>query len=205
MANARTDWDSRIGRRVTLRDLHILSFVVRWGSMSKAATHLSTTQSVVSDAIANLETAIGTRLLDRSVRGVEPTIYAKTLVKRINVVFDELREGIRDIEALADSTAGEVRIACPEFLAGGLIPDVVDGFSRRYPNIVCQVVEADATTLEFRQLQERSVDLMVARVPAAFSDDDLNIEILFEDPHVVVVGAKSPWSKSRNVTLTDLA
>ena len=205
MTKLRTDWDSRIGRRVTLRDLHILSFVVRWGSMAKAATHLSTTQSVVSDAIANLETALGVRLLDRSTRGVEPTIYAKTLLKRVNVVFDELREGVRDIEALADSTAGEVRIACPEFLAGGLIPDAVDGFSRRYPDIVCQVVEADATTLEFRQLQERIVDLMVARVPAAFSDDDLSIEILFDDPHVVVVGAKNPWMKRRNVSLADLA
>jgi DNA-binding transcriptional LysR family regulator len=205
MTKARTDWDCRIGRRVTLRDLHVLSFAVRWGSMAKAATHLSTTQSVVSDAIANLETALGTRLLDRSARGVEPTIYAKALLKRINVVFDELREGIRDIEALTDSTTGEVRIACPEFLAGGLIPDVVDGFSRRYPDIVCQVVEADAATLEFRQLQERSVDLMVARVPPAHSDDDLNIEVLFDDPHVVVAGAKSPWMKRRKVTLADLA
>ena len=35
--------------------------------------------------------------------------------------------------------------------------------------------------MEFRQLQERSVDLMVARIPTAFSDDDLNIEVLFDD------------------------
>ena len=201
----RADWDSRIGRRITLRDLHILSFVVRSGSMARAAAHLSTTQSVVSDAIANLESALDVRLLDRSAKGVEPTIYAKTLLKRSNVVFDELREGIKDIEALADSTTGEVRIACPEFLAGGLIPDAVDGFSRRYPNIVCDIVEADATTLEFRQLQERSVDLMVARIPTAFSDDDLNIEVLFDDPHVVVGGAKSPWVNRRNVSLADLA
>jgi DNA-binding transcriptional LysR family regulator len=173
--------------------------------MAKAAVHLSTTQSVVSDAIANLESALGVRLLDRSAKGVEPTIYAKTLLKRSNVVFDELREGVKDIEALADSTTGEVRVACPEFLAGGLIPDAVDGFSRRYPDIVCEVVEADATTLEFRQLQERSVDLMVARIPTAFSDDGLNIEVLFDDPHVVVVGAKSPWQNRRNVTLADLA
>ena len=97
-----------------------------------------------------------------------------------------------------------MRIACSEFLAGGLISDVIDGFSRRYPDIVCQVAEVDATTLEFRQLQERSVDLMVARVPTAYSDDHLNIEVLFDDPHVVVVGAKSPWIKRRNVTLADL-
>ena len=131
MAMVRTDWDSRIGRRITLRDLHILSFTVRFGSMAKAATQLATTQSVVSDAIANLESALGVRLLDRSAKGIEPTIYAKTLLKRSNIVFDELREGVKDIEALADSTTGEVRIACPEFLAGGLMPDVVDRFSRR--------------------------------------------------------------------------
>ena len=205
MAKARTDWDSRIGRRLTLRDLHVLSSVVRWGSMAKAAAHLSTTQSVVSDSIAGLESALGVRLLDRSAKGVEPTVYATTLLKRTDVVFDELRAGVKDIEALAQSTAGEVRIACPEFLAGGLIPDVVDGFSRLYPDIVCRVADADSTTLEFRQLQERSVDLMVARIPASFSDDDLAVEILFDDPHVIVAGAGSPWSGRRNVSLADLA
>jgi len=205
MAKARTDWDSRIGRRLTLRDLHILSSVARWGSMAKAAAHLSTTQSVVSDAIANLESALGVRLLDRSAKGVEPTVYAKTLLRRTDVVFDELRAGVKDIEALAESTAGEVRIACPEFLAGGLIPDAVDGFSRLYPEIVCRVTDADSTTLEFRQLQERSVDLMVARIPASFTDDDLSVEILFDDPHVVVAGTGSAWAGRRNVTLADLA
>jgi DNA-binding transcriptional LysR family regulator len=203
MTNAR-DWDGRIGRRITLRDLHILSFVVRWGSMAKAARHLSTTQSVVSDAIANLESALGVRLLDRSAKGVEATIYAKALLKRSTIVFDELRDAVKEIEALAGSTTGEVRIACPEFLAGGLIPHAIDAFSRRYPDIVCEAVEADATTMEFRQLQERSVDLMVARIPTGFSDDDFHIEVLFDDPHVVVVGAKSPWANRRNVALADL-
>src|SRR3569832_277390 len=205
MTRKRPDWDSRIGRRLTLRDLHVLSSVARWGSMAKAAAHLSTTQSVVSDAIANLESALGVRLLDRSAKGVEPPVYAKTLLKRTDVVFDELRAGVKDIEALASSTAGEVRIACPEFLAGGLIPDAVDGFSRLYPDIVCRVTDADSTTLEFHQLQERSADLMVARVPASFSDDDLSVEILFDDPHVIVVGADSPWAGRRSVTLADLA
>jgi DNA-binding transcriptional LysR family regulator len=204
MTDAQTDWDGRIGRRITLRDLHILSFVVRLGSMAKAARHLSTTQSVVSDAVANLETALGVRLLDRSAKGVETTIYAKALLNRSNVVFDELREAVKDIETLAGSTTGEVRIACPEFLAGGLIPRTIDAFSRRYPDIVCESVEADATTMEFRQLRERTVDLMVARIPAGYSNDDFHIEVLFDDPHVIVGGTKSPWSNRRNVTLADL-
>lgn len=198
------DWETRIGRRLKLRDLHILSVVVRWGSMAKAAAHLDTSQSVVSEAIANLESALGVRLLDRSPRGIEPTIYATALLKRGHVVFDELREGIKDIESLAGQATGEVRIACPEFLAAGLITDAIDGFSRRHPHIVCHVVEADVSTLEFRQLQERGVDLMVTRIPHAFADDDLNVEILFDDPHLVVAGMKSPWASRRSVKLAEL-
>ena len=205
MAKARDDWENRIGRRLKLRDLHILSVVVRWGSMAKAATHLDTSQSVISEAIANLESALGVHLLDRSPQGIEPTIYAAALLKRGHVVFDELREGIKDIESLAGRATGEVRIACPEFLAAGLMTDAVDGFSRRHPHIVCQVGEADVSTLDFRQLQERSVDLMVTRVPNAFRDDDLNVEVLFDDPHLVVAGVKSRWANRRNVTLDELA
>ena len=66
----RWDWEHRIGRRVRLRDLHILSAVVRWGSMAKAASHLAMSQSAVSEAIAGLEDALRVRLLDRSPQGI---------------------------------------------------------------------------------------------------------------------------------------
>ena len=40
MANIIEHWESRIGRRLKLRDLHVLFAVVQWGSMAKAAKHL---------------------------------------------------------------------------------------------------------------------------------------------------------------------
>jgi DNA-binding transcriptional LysR family regulator len=107
------EWERRIGRRLRLRDLHILSTVVQWGSMAKAAEHLAVSQPAVSDAIANLEAALAVRLLDRGPQGVKPTIYADALLKRGDVVFDELRQGIRDIEFLANPAAGEVRVDVP--------------------------------------------------------------------------------------------
>ena len=80
------DWEARIGRRVKLRDLQILSAVVRWGSMAKAAPQLGMSQPSVSEAIRTLEDALGVRLLDRSHRGVDATIYARALLKRADVV-----------------------------------------------------------------------------------------------------------------------
>src|SRR5690242_21157659 len=84
-------WDKRIGRRIRLRDLHILATVTQWGSMAKAASQLSMTQPAISEAIATLEAALHVPLLDRSPRGVSPTPYAEALLKREQVVFDELR------------------------------------------------------------------------------------------------------------------
>ena len=204
MASATWDWEGRIGSRIRLRDLHVLSAVVRWGSMAKAASHLAMSQSAVSESIATLESALGVRLLDRSPQGVAPTIYAEALLKRGHVVFDELRQGVKDIEFLADPTKGEVRIACPELLSAGLLPATIDRLSRRHPKIVVRVAQMDTTNLEFRELRERNVDLMLARVAGTFVDDDLDIEILLHDPHFVVVGARSPWARRRKVTLADL-
>jgi DNA-binding transcriptional LysR family regulator len=204
MAGATWDWESRIGRRVRLRDLHILSAVVQSGSMAKAASHLAMSQSVVSEAISNLEAALRVRLLDRGPRGVEPTIYARALLKRGKVVFDELREGIKDIEFLANPTAGEVRIASPEFLLAWLLPTAIERLSVEYPGIFVRVFHTNATTVDFRALHERNVDLVIARVPADFGNDELNVEFLLEDQHFVVTGAQSQWARRRKVTLAEL-
>ena len=204
MDNTIRHWESRIGRRLKLRDLHILFAVVHWGSMAKAATALAMTQPAVSKVIANLEDALRVRLLDRSSRGIEPTLYAHALLKRGHVVFDELRQGIRDIEFLADPTVGEVRIASSELFCAGLLPAAIDTVSRRYPQIVVHVVQANTATLEFRELRERNVDVLLARIPGSFAADDLDIEFLFDDPHHVVVGARSRWARNRKITLAAL-
>ena len=204
MAKASQRWESRIGRRLRLRDLHILSVVVQWGSMAKAATHLAMSQPSVSESIANLEAAVRVRLLDRTSQGIEPTPYAHALLKRGTVVFDELSQGMRDIESLADPAVGEVRIASPETFASGLVPAAIDRLSRRYPRIVVRVVQVDTSTLEFRELRERKIDLALARIHAAFREDDLDTEILFDDTHRVVVGTRSRWARRRKVTLAEL-
>jgi hypothetical protein len=51
------NWEARIGRRIKLRDLHVLLTVVQRGSMAKAAQQLSVTQPAVSKSIAELEHA----------------------------------------------------------------------------------------------------------------------------------------------------
>ena len=133
----------RIGRRMKLQDLHVLMAVVQAGSMGKAAQLLNTTQPAISRSIAELEHALGVRLLDRHRQGVEPTEYGRALLDCGVAVFDDLRQGVKNIEFLADPAAGEVRIGCNPFLAASFVSAVVDRLSRRYPRIVFHLVAAD--------------------------------------------------------------
>jgi DNA-binding transcriptional LysR family regulator len=204
MSSASPSWQSRLGRRLKLRDLHILATVVKWGSMAKAAGKLAMSQPAVSESVANLEAVLRVRLLDRSARGVAPTIYASALLDRIDVVFDELGRAVEAIEFLSDPNAGEVRVAAGDTFTSGLLPAAIDGLHRARPRVAIRVVPSNAETLDFRDLRERKVDLALARVPRAFADDGLDVEILFDDPHRVVVGELSPLARRRKVALHDL-
>jgi DNA-binding transcriptional LysR family regulator len=67
--------------------------VVQAGSMGKAARHLNTSQPNISKSIADLEHALGVRLLDRHRQGIEPTKSGRALLDCGVAVFDELRQG----------------------------------------------------------------------------------------------------------------
>src|SRR5712692_8406517 len=201
------DWESQIGRRLRLRDLHVFSTVVQRGSMAKAAQHLGVSQPAISEVIADLEHALGVRLLDRSAQGIEPTIYGGALLKRSVVVFDELKQSIRDIEFLSDATTGEVRIACSEALWYTLLPEIILRFAGQYPRVE---VHADLTgqLREFPGLRERKYDCMLDWLPASFLQEpmthDLNSELLFDDTVVVAAGADSRWARRRKIDLAEL-
>lgn len=58
------EWERKIGRRLRLRDLHLVFAVADYGSMAKAAESLRVTQSAVSQIIAEVEQELGVWLVD---------------------------------------------------------------------------------------------------------------------------------------------
>lgn len=201
------DWESQIGRRLRFRDLHVLSTVVQCGSMAKAAAQLGVSQPSVSEVMADLEHALGVRLLDRSPQGIEPTIYAHALLKRSRVAFDELKQGIRDIEYLSDPTVGELRIGCPESISSSILPAIIHRLSEQHPRVVPNV-DAGPTDTMIKDLLDRSLDVVVARGRQLLADDSvidrLEVEVLFQDEVVVAAGSQSKWARRRKIELAEL-
>src|SRR5580765_7452699 len=96
--------NDRMGRRLKLQDLHVLMTVVQAGTMGKAAERLNITQPAISRSIAELEHALGVRVLDRHRRGVEPTEFGRALLDGAAAAFDDLNRAVKNIEFLADPT-----------------------------------------------------------------------------------------------------
>ncbi len=193
----------RIGNRMKLQDLHVLMTVVQAGSMGKAAQILNTTQPNISRSIGELEQALGVRLLDRHRQGIEPTEYGRALLDCGAAVFDDLRQGVKNIAFLADPTAGELRIGTTTFLAASFVSALVDRLSRRYPRIVFHLVTGYTETLH-RELAERNVDLLIIRGSGPIADPRYDFEFLFDDSYVVAAGAQNQWVRRRRIEIAEL-
>jgi DNA-binding transcriptional LysR family regulator len=197
-------WSDRIGRRLNPHDLHIFMAVVEHGNMARAADSLAISRPVVSRTIAELERALGVRLLDRGPQGVEPTLYGRALLKRSIAVFDELKQSVSDIESLGDPNAGEVSIGCTEPMAAGFVAAVIDRLSRQYPRLVFRLELCTTPAQQFHVLRERKCDLVVARVWPQPPEPDMDTEGLFDDQVCVVAGRESRWLGRRKLALADL-
>ncbi len=196
-------WSDRIGRRIKLSDLHVLIAVAQSGSMAKAAKQLAVSHPVVSRSVSDLEHILGVRLLERSRQGIELTASGRALLNRSNAAFDELRQGVKDIELLSDATAGEVRIATTPPLAASFVSAVIDRMVKRYPRMMFRVMVGEGGEAA-ENLIERHVDLLVFRKNRALADDALSFQLLFESPYVIAAGTGSPWLSRRRIEPAEL-
>ena len=195
--------DHRVNR-LKLHELQVLLAVAQAGSMAKAAAQLAMSEPAVSRSISDMERTLGVSLFDRSSKGVRPTPYGRALIKRGVAVFDELRQGMREIETIKDPTIGEVHIGATSTIAEvGIVAAVIGQMSQKYPRINFHVVEATPEWL-FHELRERSLDLIILLTFDPVASNDIVSEVLYEDRMVIVAPADNPWTRQSRVELVDL-
>ena len=196
-------WVDRIGRRLKPRDLHVFLAVAEAGNMAKAADRLAISRPVVSKTINDLEHVLGVRLLDRTPKGVEPTLYGRALLRRSLGVFEELKQSVKEIEYLANPSAGEVRIGCTETMSAGLVSVAIDQLVRHHPHWVFHVRTASAA-IHLELLRTRTCEIVVGRPEITDQLEDVDTEQLFYEKLLVVVGPHNKWHGRRKVALNEL-
>jgi DNA-binding transcriptional LysR family regulator len=197
------DWESRIGKRIKLRDLHILQAAIEAGSMAKAASDLAITQPAVSYAISEIEHVLGVPLLDRTSQGVVPTVFGEALLERSIIVFNELRQGVSEIATLADPATGELRLGTTAPMSA-IASAVFNRLVSLYPRMVFHL-EVEATQLLLRDLRQRKIELAISRMTnIGVEADDLDVRTLFHDELAVICSKSNPLRGRRRVKLGDI-
>lgn len=195
-------WDDRIGRRLRLKDLHTLQTVADAGSMAKASERLALSQPAISKAISDMEHVLGAPLLERSSRGVELTECGRLLVERTRVVFDEISQGVSDIDRMLDPARGNVRIGTTEPVAG-IVSEIICRLASKYPGLTFDVMISDLDTL-IDELRERTRDVIVTRWAPQVIVDDLAVQTLFKSSLAVMAAHGHPLLSRKKLSLNDL-
>jgi DNA-binding transcriptional LysR family regulator len=195
-------WDNRIGRRLRLKDLHTLQTVAEVGSMAKASELLALSQPAISKAVSDMEHLLGALLFDRSARGVALTESGRLLVERTRVVFDEISQGVSDIERLSDPTRGIVKIGTTDPVTS-FVSEIISRLASKYPRVGYDVMVSDLDTL-IGELRQRERDVVVTRWAAPPVADDLAVQPLFKSPLAVMAAQDHPLLRRKKLSLTDV-
>jgi DNA-binding transcriptional LysR family regulator len=86
-----------------------------------------------------------------------------------------------------------------------VLPQIVERFSEKHPRVVIRGDIVAAPSYRFPGLRDRTHDLVLTPSPPDdYPADDLNVEVLFDDPWVIVAGMNSQWARRRKVELREL-
>ena len=128
------------------------------GSFLKAAEHLFITQPALSIAVQKVESSIGMALFDRSKRPLTLTpageIYIRT-IEKIQHLEHDLNQELYDIQTL---NTGTIRLGGSHYLNAYILPNLLAGFSQKYPGIQFEITEESSDHLSELLLQ-RNIDL----------------------------------------------
>jgi LysR family glycine cleavage system transcriptional activator len=122
-----------------LRLLAVFETVMRSGGVKQAARALNVSQPAVSQALRQLESHVGTGLLDRSTRPAGLTDAGEILYRASADNLDRLRQAMDDISALAEQTDNSVTVACTIGFATYWLMPRLEAFYLQHPGTAVNV------------------------------------------------------------------
>lgn len=187
-----------------LHKLHIFSVVVQEGSFSAAAVRLYITQSAVSQQMKDLEHGLGQPLFQRGWRGVTLTVHGEILARYTQEIFRLVAEAETALTDVGQLTAGKVSIGATPGAGVYLVPDWVQGFRARYPQLTV-TLQTGITGQIVSDLLAHRLDVGVIEGELdGFNQTRLQYMILAEVEQMVVVGIRHPFWDVPQLTMEDL-
>ena len=188
---------------IDVRRLKVLREVAAHGSFSAAAESLAFTQPAVSRQIATLEAEAGTRLVDRTARGVRLTPAGELLVEHADVILGRLAAAESQLEALAEIDAGRLRLGSFPTASATLTPLAIASFAEEYPGVELRLVEGRSPEL-LPLVAAGELDVALVPDTGPEAPADVALEHLMDDAFVAALPREHPLADSPGLRMEDL-
>jgi len=180
---------------------------VREGSISEAARLLHLSQSALSLQVQTLENHFGAQLLERTNRGVEPTLAGKIVFEFASTVL-ELKQNVEsEIKELTKGSRQRLSVGASDTLGGYALPCSLVLFRELHPDIVVDLVIDNCEKI-LNRLFTRSLEMALAEGPRWFVEasltDKLRCTELGREDVYLVTPYSEPWLSIREVSASDL-
>lgn len=184
-----------------LRQLEIFRKVVEQESFSKAAEVVLLAQASVSERIANLESMLGLKLLDRLGRKVVPTKAGELLYKHAINLLEMKRIACAEMEDFLGIKRGEVHIGGSTIPGEYILPKIMGFFGQKHPLLVLTLIIADSEEIESKVL-EGGLELgVIGRKP---DQRNLATNPLWQDELVIAVPPAHRWTEREEISVEEL-
>ena len=203
------DWDQ----------MRVLLAVHRKGSLRGAADALRVNHATVARALKGAEDTLGTRLFDRSARGLTLTQPGETILPHAEEMERQMLVVQRRLTGLDSDPSGTVRVSLPPSFGQSFFVPILVAFTETYPDIRIEIVatnrisdlsrqEADVSIRAANKIDEDLVGRrLVDYVEAAFASPDYIAqhsdlaETGGKGAHWIGWGGSDAWIKSTPLPL----
>lgn len=185
-----------------LRQLRAFAAIARTGSFTRAAAELHLSQPALTVQVRTLEEALGSRLLDRTTRGVRLTEAGRELLPVFERVLGDLRAVAESARSLASGDRGVVRVAALPSVCSHLLPRTMARLRASHPGIAVRLRDTVAQRI-VSLLHAEEADLGIGSFQPA--ERGLEVAPLAEDGMVAVLPPRHALRARRRVRLAELA
>lgn len=181
----------------------VFYYVSKYGSLTRAANVLMTSQPAVTRTIHNLENELGCRLFIRSKNGVELTPEGRLFYEYIASACAQIFKGENELASMISLDNGTICISATETALHYCLFRAVEEFNKEYPNVRFKLLN-NGTNDSIQALKAGKIDMAVVSSAPVQTEKSLKVKKIQGYHDILIGGSKFQHLKGKKLTLEHL-
>lgn len=189
--------------RLRFKHLQLIVAIEDYGSLHKAAISISISQPGATKLLNEAEKAIGSKLFERTVKGMMPNEVGSCVTRYARMIFNDLSHMREEIVGISEGAGGHISVGC----IMGAVPMLTRAIYElrcEQPELTVEIFENNSASL-LHKIDQGRIDFAVCRVSRGQNIMPYDNIPLSEEPLAIVANNAHPLLQKNPLILEDLA